>query len=95
MFGANDLAGFIDELVMGPAKTASSKIMLPTAIPAIIPTSLLPVEILIMTTIKKKANNISMTKARPRSIEGIVEPNNLLSGNNHINNKLAAKAPPT
>ena len=95
IFGASERAGFIEALVMGPAKSASNRTTDPIAIPAIIPISLLPVETLIITTIRKNVRINSNTKARHTSTEGIVAPSSSLLGNNHINNKLAAKAPAT
>ena len=61
--GAKDLAGFIDAFVIGPANMASRRITDPTAIAAIVPISLLPVETLIITTIKKKVSNNSKINA--------------------------------
>ena len=74
IFGANERAGFIDALVMGPAKSASNNTTDPIAIPAIIHISLIPVETLIITTIKKNVSINSNTKARQISTEGIVAP---------------------
>ena len=95
ILGAKERAGFIEAFVIGPANKASNKTTLPTAIPAMIPTSLLPVDTLIITTIKKNVSSNSKTKARQTSTVGIVDPKNSLFGNNHNNNKLAAKAPAT
>ncbi len=88
--GAKDRAGFIEAFVIGPANMASNKTTAPIAIPAIIPVSLLPVDTLMITTIKKKVNNSSKTKALQTSIVGIVAPKNSLVGNRNNKIKLAA-----
>ena len=90
--GASDRIGFIDAFVSGPANMASSKITLPIAIPAIGPISLLPVETLIITTIKKKLRSNSITKTFKGAIVGIVAPKSL-SGNKNKRVNEAAIAP--
>jgi hypothetical protein len=90
--GAKDRIGFIDAFVNGPANIASKRMTLPIAIPAIGPISLLPVETLIITTIKKKLNSNSIIKTFIGSMEGIVAPKSL-SGNRKSNTKEAAMAP--
>ena len=75
--GANERMGFIDAFVNGPANMASKRITLPTAIPAIGPISLLPVDTFIMTTIKKKLRSNSMINTFKGSIVGMVAPKSL------------------
>jgi hypothetical protein len=78
--GAKERIGFIEAFVRGPANIASKRITLPTAIPAIGPISLLPVETLIITTIKKKLSSNSIIKTFNGSMVGSVAPKSL-SGN--------------
>ena len=90
-----DLMGFIDALVIGPANMASNKIIPPTAIPAIVPISLLPVETLITTIIKKNVKRNSKMAAlyggKPSA--GVVSPKNWLSGKRNQSKNAANMAP--
>jgi len=93
--GARERIGFIEAFVIGPANMASNKITAPTAMAAIVPTSLLPVETFIITTIKKNVSMSSKTKALygSNSSAGKVLPNVSLVGNKNHNKKQAKKAP--
>ena len=77
MAGAKERIGFIEAFVKGPANIASKRITLPIAIPAMGPISLLPVDTLIMTTIKKKLSSSSIIKTFEGSIVGRVAPKSL------------------
>lgn len=70
--------GFIDAYVIGPENMASNIITPSIAIPAMVPISLLPVETLITTIIKKKVNRNSSMAAlyggNPSA--GVVSPKN-------------------
>jgi hypothetical protein len=57
--GANERAGFIEAPQIGPAKSASSAITAPTAIPAVVPRSFGPVETLRMTNINSAVRMVS------------------------------------
>src|SRR6266403_3877697 len=72
--GAKERAGFIDAPEIGPAKSASSAMTDPTAIPAVIPRSLAPVETLRITNINRAARMISRISDCSADPAGTVPP---------------------
>ena len=91
--GANDRAGFILALQIGPANIASNNTVEPMASPANIPCSLLPVATFMITSIRKnvsKNSNVNDCNAVP---DGSVAPKNSFVGNKYLRTKLANKAP--
>ncbi len=91
--GETDLTGFIEATVMGPAIKASRRTMPPMAIPAKTPISLKPVDMLIITCIKKKVSGTSIINILKTSICGRVDPNSSFSGKRNKRIPPAANAP--
>src|SRR5439155_5493285 len=91
--GASDRAGFIEAPQIGPANIASSPITEPTAIPAVIPFSLAPVETFRITNIRIALRINSSTNDCVADPAGSVAPNVASLGKRSRRTPLAANAP--
>src|SRR6266446_5104592 len=90
---AKERAGFIDAPEIGPAKSASSAMTDPTAIPAVIPRSLAPTETLRITNVNRAVRMISRINDCSAGPAGAVAPKVACCGNKPRKSKLATSAP--